>query len=493
VQISVLGSLRGRLFVLLALVVTAAIAASALMVVLFSQSANARAGEAEAQLGRACDAIAAAYRFYSSGWNGLSADANTNALHHDLTAVVDTALRQRPGIEGGIWQADRGSLAYGFPTYQGSGPKTDVPQAELLRIEAINRSALDDDRLTVSRYHASSEVLLTSACPLSGPISGLTAWTMTRVHTFAGSSYWLLMAGLGSLFAAIAAAAGLLTPLTLRWPRHIGRIEATLRAHDLPDLPLLPVTGERELDRIIVALNDAARRLSDARQRADELAHRITIGERLAAIGRVTAGLAHEIRNPIAAMRLKAENAIARGSNDKDQALSAILGQIERLEALLRRLLTVTERDEPRRELVAIAPFLADCVAAHAETAQAKGVGLRSEGDDETARFDPEQMRTALSNLILNAIQAAPTATEVLVSGRRAPEGLVFGVCDYGPGPAPEIREHLFEPFVTGRPDGTGLGLSIVREVAEAHGGTAGLGVCQSQTRFEIVIPWQRS
>jgi signal transduction histidine kinase len=99
----------------------------------------------------------------------------------------------------------------------------------------------------------------------------------------------------------------------------------------------LPATGERELDRIVTALNEAGRRLSDARQQADQLARKIATGERLAAIGRVAAGVAHEIRDPIAAMRLKAENAMAGAAERKSEALSFILGQIERLDALLRR------------------------------------------------------------------------------------------------------------------------------------------------------------
>jgi C4-dicarboxylate-specific signal transduction histidine kinase len=93
----------------------------------------------------------------------------------------------------------------------------------------------------------------------------------------------------------------------------------------------LPATGERELDRIVTALNEAGRRLSDARQQADQLARKIATGERLAAIGRVAAGVAHEIRDPIAAMRLKAENAMAGAAERKSEALSFILGQIERL------------------------------------------------------------------------------------------------------------------------------------------------------------------
>jgi His Kinase A (phospho-acceptor) domain len=84
-------------------------------------------------------------------------------------------------------------------------------------------------------------------------------------------------------------------------------------------------TGERELDRIVTALNEAGRRVVDARQRADQLARQVAAGERLAAIGRVAAGVAHEIRNPIAAMRLRAENAIAGDPERKRRALAMIL------------------------------------------------------------------------------------------------------------------------------------------------------------------------
>ena len=187
-------SLRGRLIVLLALLTAAAIAAGALMIGLFGQSATAQAGQDEAEIGRACDAIGAAYRFYSAGWRGAADAADNGALRRDLTAVVQTALRDRPGVEGGIWQSDAGSLAYAFPTYQGAGPKTDVPEAELPRIRAVNRAALTGDRLANSSYDASSQILLVTACPLPGSIPSLTAWTMTRVHTFAGSGYRLLMA-----------------------------------------------------------------------------------------------------------------------------------------------------------------------------------------------------------------------------------------------------------------------------------------------------------
>jgi signal transduction histidine kinase len=486
-------SLRGRLIVLLVLLVAAAGAAGALMVGLFRQSATAQAGQAEAEIGRACDAIGSAYRFYSAGWQGPAAGPANDALRRDLTVVVQTALRDRPGIEGGIWQGDAGSLAYAFPTYQGSGPKTDVPQAELPRIQTVNQAALASDRQANSRYDASSQTLLLTACPLPGPIPSLTAWTMTRVLTLAGSGYRLLMAGLGVLLAAVLAAAALLMRLTMTWSRHVARIETALQGHDIAELPTLPATGERELDRIVMALNDAGRRLAETRRRADQLTRQVASGERLAAIGRVAAGVAHEIRNPIAAMRLKAENAMAGDLERKNQALALILGQIERLDALLRRLLSMTEREKLNRASVALRPFLESCLATHIELARSKAITLECQAENEEASFDPDQMRRALDNLVLNAVEAAPAGTTIVVAARHDHENLVVSVRDEGSGPPVEIRDHLFEPFVTGRADGTGLGLSIVREVAVAHGGTARLRSCQSGTVFEIVAQWRPS
>ncbi len=193
-------------------------------------------------------------------------------------------------------------------------------------------------------------------------------------------------------------------------------------------------------------------------------------------------------------MRLKAENALAGGGERKSEALTVILGQIERLDALLRRLLSVTQRDRPRRERVTLAPFLEACVAAHAELASARKVALECKADPAVAsRFDPDQMRRALDNLVVNAIQAAPAGSPIRIAARREAESLVLSVRDEGAGPPAGIRDNLFEPFVTGRPDGTGLGLSIVREVAEAHGGTARFRDGDVDTTFEIILPWQPS
>lgn len=484
-------SLRGRLIVLFVLLCAAGIAAGGLMISLFYQSATAQAGQASAEIARTCDAIAATYRFYSTNWHGPSTSMQDPELHAALTTVAQTALRDRPGIEGGLWQAEAGSVAYAYPTYQGAEAKTDLPRAELSRIESINETAQVEDRQASRRYAGSAQVLLLTACPLRGPIPKLTAWAMTRVVTFAGRAYRQLMAGLGILLTTVVVAATLLIRVTLAWSHHVARIEKALQSNDVVQLPQIDATGEKELDQIIGALNLAGRRLADASERADRLAQQVASGERLAAIGRVAAGVAHEIRNPIAAMRLKAENALLGDVSRKDEALSMVLGQIERLDRLLKRLLSLTERDPPRRQETSVRAMLETCVREHEDLAQAAGLSLSLQVGVDTARIDPEQIRRALGNLLLNAIQAAPAHSAVLVAARLADDKLILSVHDAGGGPPTAIRDHLFEPFVTGRPDGSGLGLSVVREIANAHGGIARIADVPTGTTFEIIVPWQ--
>jgi hypothetical protein len=136
-------SLRGRLVVLLLLLIVAAAAAAALMFELFRQSAAAHAGQAQAEIGRACEAIQSAYQTLSAGWRGPSGVSTVDErLRQELTHVAETALKNRPGVEGDIRLGGDERLAYAFPTYQGADPKTDEPEAELSRIGSVNRDAL---------------------------------------------------------------------------------------------------------------------------------------------------------------------------------------------------------------------------------------------------------------------------------------------------------------------------------------------------------------
>ena len=176
---------------------------------------------------------------------------------------------------------------------------------------------------------------------------------MARVVTVGGRAYIQAMAGLGVLMVVVLGSAAWLGRLLLGWSHRLRRLETAL-ASSTDELPKLEPTGQRDLDRIVDAVNRAGTRLSEARSTAEALMREMAEGKRLASLGRVVAGVAHEIRNPIAAMRLKAENAVAAGPDlaRKDGALQAIVAQIERLEALLQNLLSSVQLASPQPMLV---------------------------------------------------------------------------------------------------------------------------------------------
>jgi signal transduction histidine kinase len=398
-------------------------------------------------------------------------------------------------VEGGIWQKGEGSLAYAFPTYEGTGQKTDLPQAEQPSIREAADAAAADGTAYNRRQEGRAQTLLLHACPLPGPVPQLAAWTMARVTTAGGRAYLQAMTGLGVLLIVVLGSAAWLGYLLLGWSRQLRRLEAALAASD-DELPMLEGTGQQDLDRIIDAVNRAGVRLTDARQTSEALTRQVAEGNRLATLGRVVAGVAHEIRNPIAAMRLKAENAVAAGPDlaRKDHALRLIVEQIGRLESLLRNLLSSVQRAAPISAPVAdVTGFLAQRVELFREQAAAHGLVLEVRGHGTEACFDTARIAQAIDNLILNAIQNTPHGGRVTVWAETSADRVILSVADTGRGVPEEVRGNLFEPFVTGRSDGTGLGLAVVREIAEAHGGSVRAVHRSDGTTLVLELPWRPS
>jgi signal transduction histidine kinase len=455
----------------------------------FQQTANARLARSEELVARACRDLADRYQFFVSGWQGGPVD---DQLKQQLGAVARTALAGATGVEGGVWQADEGSLAYAFPTYEGTGPKTDLPAAELNTIREVNAEAQRSGRAATTRQAGRSQVLIVHACPLRGPLAGVTGWTMTRAFTAEGPAYNQLLAGLVVLALTILGSAAWLGRVLFVWSVKINQIETALddRRDGAIDLPKLAPTGAPELDRLVDALNGTGERLALERRRAAS-------AERLAALGRMSAGLAHEIRNPIAAMRLKAENALAVTDGSRSEAaLAAILQQVDRLDVLLRDLLEMTQAREAKLAEVDLDAFLARTVESHRELAAARGIALNvgtGPASSPLPQLDPSQMQRALDNLIINAIQNTPAGGTIALDAGRRDDRLLLRVADTGPGVAEDVRERLFEPFVTGRADGTGLGLAIVREIARNHHGRVRLARNVGGAVFEIEVPWRPS
>src|SRR6202051_4234326 len=201
---------------------------------------------------------------------------------------------------------------------------------------------------------------------------------MTRVVTVGGRPFLLATTGLAFLLIVLLGSAALLASVLGRGSRRLRTVESAL-ATGAEDLPVLQLTGQRDLDRIVKAINGAGSKALESRRRTESLQRRIAESERLAALGRVAAGVAHEIRNPIAAMRLKAENALANGADSTRSvdALQVVVEQVGRMDQLLKNLLRSVQRSDIKREPVAdIHGFLVEHAALFREQAGRRRIAV---------------------------------------------------------------------------------------------------------------------
>jgi signal transduction histidine kinase len=455
-----------------------------MLIALYQETTSQRTERAAASLGRACDAVLREMRAPKPGGSGGVAGP-------DYSSSVTRALESFVGVEGGIWKMPSGSLAYAFPSYEGSGQKTDLPQAEEPTIRQVVETAIVSRRPVAWKRDARSQILLIAACPFGSAETGIAAWTMTRVVTVGGRPFLLATSGLAFLLIVLLGSAALLGRVLWRWSHRLGTVEAAL-ASGAQDLPVLQLTGQRDLDRIVAAINGAGAKALKSRRRTESLQQRVAEGERLAALGRVAAGVAHEIRNPIAAMRLKAENALASEADRSrsTDALQVVVEQVGRMDHLLQKLLRSVQRSEIKRQPVTdIHAFLGAHASLFREQAGHRPIIVEAPDNSAPAEFDTAAVGGALDNLILNAIQNSHDGAPIVLRAEIEGSRLRLSISDAGYGVPERIREHLFEPFATGRPDGTGLGLALVREVADAHGGNASVEHREDGTTFILDIP----
>ncbi|MFI5314923.1 MAG: nitrogen regulation protein NR(II) [Myxococcota bacterium] len=209
-----------------------------------------------------------------------------------------------------------------------------------------------------------------------------------------------------------------------------------------------------------------------------EMEEQLRRSERLGAIGQLAAGLAHEIRNPLASLSGAVELLAAdRPAADRhSQTLSHIVQrETARLNRLVSDFLTYARPGPGRSEPVplrALFEEIAELVARDASL----GIQVRVDVPENLeALGNADQLRQVFWNLILNAAQSEPADRSVHVAGARSGESVEISIEDRGCGMARESMERLFEPFYTTKPKGTGLGLATVHRVVEAHGGRIGI------------------
>jgi len=214
--------------------------------------------------------------------------------------------------------------------------------------------------------------------------------------------------------------------------------------------------------------------------------------EHLAEVGTLAAGLAHEIRNPLAIILGHAELLEMESGGKEASRASEILDETERLRRLLDDFLHYARPTELRLEKVDVAALWQRAI--EESRALYPGTVFRLEADRRklVAHCDSDRVRQIALNLLANAASFNSEGGEVKVTLENDGRFLRARVRDQGPGVAPELRSRLFEPFVSGREGGSGLGLALSRSLARAHGGDLRLLASgESGSEFELILPIQ--
>jgi PAS domain S-box-containing protein len=224
------------------------------------------------------------------------------------------------------------------------------------------------------------------------------------------------------------------------------------------------------------------------------LAVRTRRAERLASLGTMAAGLAHEIRNPLNAAHLQltvVKRRLGRAGVDATGALQAaelVAAEMQRLSGLVDEFLQFARPQPLRLGRVDLGATVKDVVALLQPQAGEAGVELRAAPDGPVdAEVDDERIRQVLLNLVRNAIEATGGRGHIVLRTRRDDDGASLEVEDDGPGLPAEAP--IFEPFFTTKPQGTGLGLSIVHRIVTDHGGKISVESRPGRTVFKISLP----
>jgi len=269
------------------------------------------------------------------------------------------------------------------------------------------------------------------------------------------------------------------------WREHPRATGAALTA-DSDGAPLRPrfiSLGAEGDGGTLILLEDLASAEEHARQ------------QRLAALGRLTAAIAHEVRNPLGAISHAAQllQEAVDGHTGEARLVQIVLDHCQRINRLVSNVMQLGRRGEPRSAALDLQPFLQQFVRDFCLAEGLPADRLAIDGPAVCVRANADHLQQVLTNLCQNAVQHARGAgtgpCARLVTGTDSLSGRAYlEVCDRGPGVPPEALDRMFEPFFTTRTEGTGLGLFIARELCLASGASlqyrAGPGAC-----FRVTFP----
>lgn len=420
------------------------------------------------------------------GWRAVgSIPTGDETVEAQLGRASYEVLRSYPDVEGGY--AVQGKVfGHTFPTYTEPGSTLRQAPLEAREVSAGLEESRNSGKIATRIVHDGPDLVVIAM--LAGQDGQLSAWCLRRLFKFSESNELnqrILLVG-----AMIVALGAILVVLRLSFSmqRGFGVIQAGLEQlrtdanYRLPD-------QAHDLKTIVQAVN----RMAESRQSVEAELRR---EDRLRMMGRVVAGIAHEIRNPLNSIRLTVR-VLARRLQREDSAeepISLITAEIDRLDSLLKSLLVFRADETEKMRVQHVEPILQRTIALVKHHAEERGIRIALNSiPDCTAWVDGDYLQQALMNLLLNAIDAAGSHGFVDVTVNQRGGGLLeVDIEDSGPGLTAEQQDRLFEAFYTTKAGGTGLGLAVTKTLLEKMGASIRSGNGLRGARFEVLLPTEK-
>ncbi|MFN7924452.1 MAG: ATP-binding protein [Bryobacteraceae bacterium] len=339
----------------------------------------------------------------------------------------------------------------------------------------------------------------------------LLAYLLVGVTGGVASSYYIILmvpvvsaaATLGSLGTALVSAAATLSYLSfllwIDWSRYElppDQVrELALRALSFAVIALLMHQMGAAYRARARQYQETATQLAAANKNLEAAEAVARRSERLAALGQLTAGLAHELRNPLGTMKASAEvllKSIPAEQEVPRELAGYIRDEVDRTNSLVTRFLDFAKPLELRRAAADLNEVMDRALAqlARREPPLAVTIHRNYSPDLKPIAIDAELMERVFSNLVLNAAEASSPGDPVTVKTRSVPGGAEVAVIDRGSGIEASQLENIFNPFFTTKPTGTGLGLAIVSKIVDQHGGRIAVESEKGQgSVFRVVLP----
>jgi len=267
---------------------------------------------------------------------------------------------------------------------------------------------------------------------------------------------------------------------TLRPLSQLSESCAAISSGDLRAVSTKGAAGE------VLALEVTFNNMVGALREKEQMERNLRQAQRLSALGNLAAGVAHDVRNPLNAIKLLSSHALDNLSPEDESTarhLRTIRQEVDRLDGIVTSFMSFAKERELSPEPQKVDLLLDECAHLLQKEAESRGVilvhDLRS--GDTQLMLDAREWKRAIMNVLLNALEACPRGGRVRMFSRLTSAHCEIEVRDDGPGMSREELERVFEPYYTTKPGGTGLGLSITRGIIEEHGGRIEMSSVEGQ------------